>query len=481
MSNEISCGGTIGLVGDWTPEMISDLNLISKRFFVSYGTGGYPINEFESATDEHDFKYTAKNWFRGSIESFHFGFADKDENVDLTGPAYERLCEKLKDPDKAYINVDFWELHELFSEPDDDYLQWEIDGNAIIYAKESNGSDSELQLWCEVQNIDDYERQFENMNDEMDDERKRIDEQMEECPECDQYRYECDCGYDWESGQTGSNPQNSDDLKNTELNVDRHVKGENMGTNEKILKFAVKTAETADAEYQYQLADCYLEFEDEGNYSPRSSYRVAPEDFLRARHWLIKAAERGNADAQLRLSELYQLGWRFEFTDSDKARFWAEKAVEQGHTKAKSFLAYILSMSDGSDEDDDTAQYKLYAEAAEEGDAEAQKNLADYYSTYMIDQGIEKDDEKAVFWYSKAAEQGEWEATYWLAWHYFEAKGVDRDLEKALHWAIKSDEDYSTSATKDLVNNIKAVLNDGKEWCIECNCLTDSDDCKCEE
>jgi len=187
MSSEILCGGTISLVGDWTQEMVDDLNLISKRFFVSYGTGGYPISDFLSDKDENSFEYTAKNWFKGSIESGHFGYAHSDENTELTEPAYERLLAKLQDPNKTYINVDFYELHELFSEPDDDYLQWEVGGIAKIYAKESKGYDFGLQLWCEVQDEEDYYKQFENMNDEMDDERERIDKLMEECPECSQY------------------------------------------------------------------------------------------------------------------------------------------------------------------------------------------------------------------------------------------------------------------------------------------------------
>jgi TPR repeat protein len=88
-------------------------------------------------------------------------------------------------------------------------------------------------------------------------------------------------------------------------------------------------------------------------------------DYGTALKELTRLGEAGDAQAQRRLGNLYQVG--------------------EGVTR------------------DLPAAAAWYAKAAEQGDAEAQYNLA---NMYLMGEGVEQDDAKALSWYRKAAAQG---------------------------------------------------------------------------
>lgn len=66
---------------------------------------------------------------------------------------------------------------------------------------------------------------------------------------------------------------------------------------------------------------------------------------------------------------------------------------------------------------------------AEQGDCEAQNELAARYAT---GDGVDKSFEKAVFWYEKAASQDSGNAVYNLAFMYLLGDGVKKDEKKAV-------------------------------------------------
>ena len=74
-------------------------------------------------------------------------------------------------------------------------------------------------------------------------------------------------------------------------------------------------------------------------------------------------------------------------------------------------------------------------ERAEQGDAEAQYQLADQY---WLGWGVPQDYLTAVKWYTSAADQGFALAQYSLAQMYANGEGVAQDIEKALGWYIKA-------------------------------------------
>ena len=76
-------------------------------------------------------------------------------------------------------------------------------------------------------------------------------------------------------------------------------------------------------------------------------------------------------------------------------------------------------------------------EAAENGDAEAQCDLA---NRYFLGDGIEHDEQKAVEWFRKSAEQGHAVAEYALGNCYFAGRGIEKDEAEAFKWFLKSAE-----------------------------------------
>jgi hypothetical protein len=100
-------------------------------------------------------------------------------------------------------------------------------------------------------------------------------------------------------------------------------------------------------------------------------------------------------------------------------------------------------------EGDYIAAQKQFLEAAEQGDATAQYNLA-----LMYDSGkdIPQDDAEALRWYNKAAEQGHSAAQYNLSMVYLFGKGVTQDTVAAYKWIVIANahaEDFDDDHIKD--------------------------------
>lgn len=72
---------------------------------------------------------------------------------------------------------------------------------------------------------------------------------------------------------------------------------------------------------------------------------------------------------------------------------------------------------------------------AEQGDADAQYQLANYF---YDGNGVEKDKTAAVLWYRKAAEQGHAKAQYYLGYSYAYGRGVPEDKAEAVRWYQKA-------------------------------------------
>jgi len=164
--------------------------------------------------------------------------------------------------------------------------------------------------------------------------------------------------------------------------------------NEKGINLLAKAAEQGHAEAQYKLHSLYKQGDKELNVQQDQDKSVV---------WLTKAAEQDHAEAQFYLALEYR-----SKKDMKKADYWFTKAIkllsEQG--KAKTMNEF-------------RKRYSLYdidlTKAAEQGDAEAQYDLAcQYYykdlktnSNYWFTQAIES--------LTQAAKQGDAEAMYKLS------------------------------------------------------------------
>lgn len=75
--------------------------------------------------------------------------------------------------------------------------------------------------------------------------------------------------------------------------------------------------------------------------------------------------------------------------------------------------------------------FRQTKELAEQGDAQAQFDLAVLYET---GDGILQSYKEAAKWFQKAAEQGVFEAQYNLAKMYEEGRGVEQNYQEAKKW-----------------------------------------------
>jgi len=74
---------------------------------------------------------------------------------------------------------------------------------------------------------------------------------------------------------------------------------------------------------------------------------------------------------------------------------------------------------------------RLWQPLAEQGDAEAQYNLALLYKSGL---GIKQDERKALEWFHKAARQGMSDAQYNIGVMFYEGKGAYRSEKSAIEW-----------------------------------------------
>ena len=149
----------------------------------------------------------------------------------------------------------------------------------------------------------------------------------------------------------------------------------------------------------------------------------------------IKAAKKGDADAQCRIGLCYSKGNDVE-KDEKKAVNWWRKAAEQGHAISQQFLGRAYEKGEGVTKDPSQAVY-WYRKSAEQGNDRALLLLALFY---MTDKGGQKDYTQAIYWLHKATERNNPDGQYWLGICYSNGWGVGKDEIQALNWYRKAAE-----------------------------------------
>ena len=152
-----------------------------------------------------------------------------------------------------------------------------------------------------------------------------------------------------------------------------------------------------------------------------------------ALEWYRKAAEKGNADAQIELGKRYFDG-RGVSANEAEAVVWYRKAADKGNTEAQLELGDRYFEGRGVEQKYSTAA-EWYRKAAEQGIARAQYQLGLMYSQ---GQGVERNYVEAAEWYRKAAEQGSKEAQRSLAGLFEYGKGVGQSYAEAEKWYLKA-------------------------------------------
>ncbi len=149
-----------------------------------------------------------------------------------------------------------------------------------------------------------------------------------------------------------------------------------------------------------------------------------------------KAAEQGDADAQLQLGDRYAKGIGVT-EDLEQAFLWFRKAADQGHALAQFVLGKSYAYGHGVPKD--VAQAVVwFHKAADQGNVDAQTELGLIYvdceSIYADCTGVPKDIPQAAIWFHKAADQGDGLAMVGLGTLYGNGDGMPNDLVAAYQW-----------------------------------------------
>jgi tetratricopeptide (TPR) repeat protein len=156
-------------------------------------------------------------------------------------------------------------------------------------------------------------------------------------------------------------------------------------------------------------------------------------DYKEALAWFGKAAQQGNAPAQINVGSLFANGMGVS-VDYAQAVAWYTRAAEQGNPQGQTDAGFMLASGRGVSQD-----YKKAAEwfrkAAEQGYAPAEDYLGNMLANGW---GVAKDPKQAVEWYQKAAAQGYGLAQSSLAEAYAAGMGVARNPAQAQYWSNKA-------------------------------------------
>ena len=253
------------------------------------------------------------------------------------------------------------------------------------------------------------------------------------------------------------------------------------GDPSKCLALLEKAAELGHAEAQFQCGRMY----DRGE--------GTPADKTKALHWYETAAEQSHVDAQFFCGVMYDAG-DGTARDRDKARTYFQMAAKQGDEEAAQMLADLFGLQDDLPKDaapqskpepkpapktvapapaqnsvpqpkpapkaapkaevpdpepqvvfqsgmrsymakDYTKALSFFAQAAEQGHADAQFNCGVMYYKGL---GTAADKARALYWYEKAAEQGHAKAQFNCGVMYDDGDGTATDKARALYWYEKA-------------------------------------------
>jgi TPR repeat protein len=128
---------------------------------------------------------------------------------------------------------------------------------------------------------------------------------------------------------------------------------------------------------------------------------VVPKDAVEAAKWFRRAAELGNADAQVQLGLMYGGGYGVPNDDVEASK-WFRKAAEQGHVRGQLGLGAGYQKGRGVPKDEAEAA-KWYRKAAEQGNAEAQLRMG---LAFNFGAGVSQDEAQAYQWFLLAGAQG---------------------------------------------------------------------------
>jgi TPR repeat protein len=164
--------------------------------------------------------------------------------------------------------------------------------------------------------------------------------------------------------------------------------------------------------------------------------------------WLTKAANAGVILGIYELGRLHEAGFLGK-RDLHKATSWFELSAQADHAPSQIALARVLT-NVRNDRHDIEAAHRWVARAAELGDPDGQKQVADRYL-------LERAYAKALDLYLESAGQGHSGAEATLGRMYLQGDGVAVDYKTAFDWLCKAAAQGESSA----FSNLGTIFQDG--------------------
>jgi TPR repeat protein len=140
-------------------------------------------------------------------------------------------------------------------------------------------------------------------------------------------------------------------------------------------------------------------------------------------------AEKGNAEAQLELGQLYASGSGVK-QDDVKAAKWHRKAAEQGLARAQYQVGLDCASGEGVKINQTEASW-WFRRAADQGLVVAEYELGQRCLSGL---GGPKNGAEAIEWFRKAARQGYAPAEYQIGNCFFQGTGVTKNIEEGIKW-----------------------------------------------
>jgi hypothetical protein len=139
--------------------------------------------------------------------------------------------------------------------------------------------------------------------------------------------------------------------------------------------------------------------------------RFQAGDHAAAAQIVTRAAEMGNAVAQLRLALMYDQGDGVR-RSAKTALAWYSRAAAQGEPESQNQLGLVYELADGVPENWDLAA-RFYQASASQGWMKGQFSFG---RAYQFGIGVPQSRQQAIAWYKASAAQGNAKADYWAKW-----------------------------------------------------------------
>ncbi len=107
------------------------------------------------------------------------------------------------------------------------------------------------------------------------------------------------------------------------------------------------------------------------------------------------------------------------------------RAADHGNADAELTLGYAYAKGERGFEIDATKGFTYFLKAARKGNRDAQYNVG---LSFVRGQGIEKNEEDALQWFTKAARQGDAGAEFALGVMHYNGEGTEKSLLEAVSW-----------------------------------------------